>query len=197
MKKDILISIPKLGTSIISSEEINPYKVVEQVKSVWKNAATSAENTFGSYEISKILPIHNFSGIKDLEQIERMRQKIVSGEEITEKDGLPNIKLIIAPNGKLLLFDGTHTLLAYFQAAKKLLKEIPYLLLSGGGFRPIGIEEVLYFFPEEERKKVAANWEKYVVNWQAEKGKQLEDRGVNSIGKLAKQLGERNKSSVE
>ena len=182
---------------MISSEEINPYKVVEQVKSIWESATPSAENTFGNYEISKILPIHNFSGIKDLEQIGRMRKKIVSGEEITEKDGLPNIKLIIAPNGKLLLFDGTHTLLAYFQAAKKLLKEIPYLLLSGGGFRPIGIEEVLYFFPEEERKRVAANWEKYVVNWQAEKGKQLEDRGVNSVGKLAKQLGERNKRSVE
>ncbi len=178
-------------------EAVSPYEAVEKTREVWKNNLTNQDNSYLGTEIANIIPVHNPSGIRDYGQIGQMRQGIASGQEINERNNFPNIKLVVVPNGKLLLFDGTHSLLAYFHEGKKKLGEVPFLVISGENKDAVSSEEIAYFFPKEEKQKIVENWENYVVNWQTEEGKQLEARKVNSVSELARELGEADKSTVE
>ena len=200
MKRLITLSVPgnnfqkTFQTEILSK---SPYDFVELLRENLNKCSETKVDNFANFEIGNILPIHNLSGIRDFNQIQQMRDKIKEGEEIFEKNFFPNIKLILTPNEKLLLFDGTHSLLAYFLAGRKLLKDIPYLVITSENFGPVTVDELAYFFPEEDRGKVTQDFEKYVVNWQVEKGKHLELREVNSIAELASQFRERDKSAIE
>lgn len=186
---------PKVFEKDLDQE--SPYTLVEQARENLDSLKQSDNRIFAEYKISDVAPIHNISGIRDLTQVEQMQGKIKKGLHITEADGMPNVKLIVAPNNKLLLFDGTHTLLAYYFAGKILLGEVPHLIICGEDFSTVTPEEISYFFPKEAREKVTSNWENYAVNWQAEIGEQLETRKVRTLGQLATQLSKRDKSSIE
>lgn len=200
MKRVIVVSFPgnkfkKIVT--VESVQKSPYELVELVRKNLNNSVEEESNYYDIYKLSDIMPIHNLSGLRDLGQIRQMQEKIAQGSHILENDGLPNIKFVVAPNNKLLVFDGSHSLLAYLNAGKKVLSEIPYLVVAGENLTPITVEEMAVFFPERSRSLVTKDWFKYVVNWQAEPEMQLEKRNVNSLAELARELRKRDKSTVE
>ena len=173
------------------------YYLVEQVRKLYMEASEIQIELYGSYSLSEVMPIHNLSGVRDASQIKQMQEKISSGEEVFEKDGLPNIKLVVAPNNKLLIFDGTHTLIAYLLQGKRLLSSVPYLVISADKFAPVTAQEISTFFPEESREKIESKWSEWVVNWQAELGSQTEKREFNTMGELALVLSKGDKGSIE
>jgi len=200
MKRTILISFPKKNVQkIITFEDEGKslYYLVEQVRKLYMEASEIQIELYGSYSLSEVMPIHNLSGVRDASQIKQMQEKISSGEEVFEKDGLPNIKLVVAPNNKLLIFDGTHTLIAYLLQGKRLLSSVPYLVISADKFAPVTAQEISTFFPEESREKIESKWSEWVVNWQAELGSQTEKREFNTMGELALVLSKGDKGSIE
>ncbi len=200
MKRVILVSFPERKLQKLFELETiqkSPYEFVEFLRKDLTKLVETENDFFANYKLADIIPIHNASGIRDLNQIGQMQEKLGRGEHIYEKDELPNIKLVLVPNGKLLLFDGTHSLLAYFNEGKKLLKEVPYLVIFGEKFSYLEAEEISCFFPEQSRELVTIDWEKYVVNWQSQPDSQLEKRESSSILDLANKLSKRNKSSVK
>lgn len=200
MKRVIIVSFPEnklQEIATIDSILSLPYELVELIRKDLSKLVEEESDYFATYLLSDIMPIHNFSGVRDLNQIKQMQGKIAKGEEILEKDGLPNIKLVVAPNGQLLIFDGTHTLMAYLLQGKKLLSEIPYLVISAEKCAPVSAGEISIFFPVDSREQVKKNWNSYVVNWQAKPGLQAEKREFNSMGELALEFGKRYKGAVE
>jgi hypothetical protein len=117
-----------------------------------------------------------------------MEKELSLGKEIFHENGLPNCKLVLLADNKLLLFDGHHTMLAYVRSGKKLLKDIPHLIVSRQQLKPVSPEDIAHFFPKEAKKLILENCLNYVVNWQADPGKQVEERRVKSIGELAAAL---------
>ena len=126
-----------------------------------------------------------------------MRQGIRKYRHIKEADQLPNIKLVVAEENKLLLFDGHHSLLAYFLEGRKFLREVPYLVVSKPDYQPVSTEEIAMFFPAAKRGLVKENWRKYTVNWQSSVNNQLEQRGVNNFKELADRFRKRDESSSQ
>jgi hypothetical protein len=192
MTREVLISQPNNGSPLVAEFKLNspsPYELVKAVPLNQQSFKPSTQKRFSDYLIGEILPIHNLSGIRDQRQINQMKDQISQGKHINQKDGIPNIKLIVAPDDSLLLFDGTHSLLAYFQSGRAKIREVPFLLISSEDFEPVTEEELAYFFPEDYRDKVRKNWKSFVVNWQATAENQLEEREVFSIKELAGQLG--------
>ena len=200
MKRTILISFPEKNLQKLTHlEAVNSslYDLVELARKIDIEVLGKPNSLFAATHLSEIMPIHNLSGVRDLTQIMQMQEKIAKGEEILEKDGLPNIKLVVASNRKLLIFDGTHTLIAYLLQGKKLLSEVPYLVISAEEFAPVSSEEISIFFPEDSREMVKRDWSSYVVNWQAKLGLQTEKREFISMGALALEFGKRYKGAVE
>ncbi len=200
MKRLITISFPQRKRQkliFLNQKESSPYKMVEVARKNLAKALDSAKDIFGSRKIAEIIPIHNATGIRDPKQIKVMEAKIGKGEDVYEKDGLPNIKLIVTPDQGLLLFDGTHSMVAYFNQNKEFLREVPYLVLSGDDYSPVSSEEIAYFFPDKFKDKVKLYWREYVVNWQAGLNLQLEKREADSILELTNQLSKRNKSTIK
>lgn len=198
MRRKVFISLPKGGFQAETSVEAeSPYDVVEAVRQTWQTLLPQSINRYDTVLIGDIVPIHNPTGIRDIGQIDDMAGKIADSDHITEIDGLPNIKLVVAPNGRLLLFDGHHTLLAYYRQGRKTLAEVSYLVIASEDDNSVTPGEIATFFPPENRQKVAKNWQKFIVNWQAPSGKQLEERKVNTIEELANTLGQGNERPSE
>ena len=200
MKRIVTVSEPDYGQKRIVQAEVdaeNPYGLVESFRKIWKTLPPWKGSKFAKFEVAQVLPIHNLSGIRDRDQIVKMTEKIKTGSQVVESDGLPNVKLVATPNKQLLLFDGTHTLLAYYLAGKKFLWEVPYLLINTKSNRGVSVKEIAAFFPEDFRNKVRKDWQRYVVNWQAKQKEQLGTRESWSLKELAGQLSKGDKSSVK
>ena len=199
-KRIVTICLPNNGFEQVATiylEQDSPYKLIESLRRNWKRELEPAKSYFGNCEIGEVLPIHNSSGIRDQEQISQMQENLKVGQDILERDQLPNIKLVVAPNQKLLLFDGHHSLLSYFYHGKRFMREIPYIIISSENYREVSSEEISYFFPENSREEIMKDWKRFTVNWQANVGEQLEVRKVYSIADLASELSKRNKGAVE
>jgi hypothetical protein len=194
----VTISIPRnhgAEASYIEVSPTNPYQAVSAVDlslPLGKQAAAD----FGKTNIGEIMPVHNASGIKDRALIGSM-SKLARDSHIYQPDGIPNIKLVLAPNRKLLLFDGHHSLISYYRRGFKLLAEVPYLVVTGPNNAPVSAEEISSFFPEKSRQKIMQQWSKYAVNWQLGAEGDIEPRQVSTIAELCDSLGKRDESSCQ
>jgi len=175
----------------------NPYQAIEAIKN--KEAPYRETGELFHHNTGEIMPIHNLTGIRDYSQIVRMSEKITGGEHIKETEYLPNIKIALCPDDKLLLFDGHHTMLAYYLSGYKDLGKIPHIIVSENKDKPLQIDKIAYFFqpenPKNAKKILGDNWFDFTVNWQSSNGLHIEKRRVQSIEQLANELSERNKST--
>lgn len=131
------------------------------------------------------MPIHNVGGLRDASQITKMVDSIKADQHVLDSGELPNVKLIVAPDGRLLLFDGHHTLIAYYQHGHRQLGEVPHLVISDPDDGPVTVSELVPFFPLSEKEKVLNAWQDYAVNWQQPTAQQLEPRQVFNFAELA------------
>ncbi len=173
----------KLYRKIVEQDSLSPYVTIDELREnleSLENAQT--EQVSNPVSLEDIVTIHNFTGMRDFKQTETMIAKINRGDHVLSSDGLPNIKIVIAPNGKKLIFDGHHTILAYLFAGKKFLHQTPHILLSNQN-KPLSPEEISFFFPEDKRSLVVEDWHKYTVNWQKDTDK-IELREIETVGEL-------------
>jgi hypothetical protein len=123
-------------------------------------------------ELKSVLNIHNDNGIKDLSQIKRMAEAIKSGKHILSR-GIPNVKLVKTRDGELLLFDGSHSMLAYMTVGKTYLEEIPHMIITGKEKGYVEDKDIVVFYGEHASNIEGCNWKEKVINWQAPKEKQV------------------------
>lgn len=142
----------RIFRTLVEQDDLSPYKTVdfllENIESL-ENAKT--EQVVNPILIEDVLTIHNSTGMRDLAQLQTMIEKIKHNRLVINDNGLPNIKLVLAPDKHLLMFDGHHTALAYLLAGKKFLHETPYILLSNAR-QPLSPREISYFFPKNSRE---------------------------------------------
>jgi hypothetical protein len=134
--------------------------------------------------LNKITNLHNDVGIKDITQIKSMLNQIISGKDIFNTNKLPNIKLVKSKDNHWILFDGHHTMLAYMFTGRTYLHEIPHLIIEDEERGYASDKEICVFFGEHASKIKGNNWKEYVINWQAEKGKQLCKRIQKNMGEV-------------
>ena len=143
------------------------------------------KKTKNKIQLRDIINLHNDTGIQDLARIKVMVSQIKSGKHVLSPRDLPNIKLVKTKNNEWVLFDGHHSMLAYMFAGKRYLNEIPHLIVENEqGY--VADKEILVFFGEHSKK--IKNWRRYVINWQAQKEKQLCRRRQNNMGELFKAI---------
>lgn len=196
MLRLVTISTPEQAGTTICEVVVNartPYEAVKAASTAQERTKTIID-TFGMRKIAELLPIHNATGIRDTQQVKTMSTKL-DQSHIYQGDGLPNIKIVIAPDGRLLAFDGHHSLLAYLQKNFTYLSQIPYLIISKVGHEPLDVVELTTFFPKDARNKIIQSWSGYTVNWQASNEAQLETRSVESLFELFDELSERDKGA--
>ncbi|MFH1426159.1 MAG: hypothetical protein ABIG66_01870 [Candidatus Kerfeldbacteria bacterium] len=139
-------------------------------------------------ELNDIIPLHNVGGMQSLPRIREMMRKIGTGQDILEPDGLPNIKLVRVHGGKIVLFDGHHTTLAYMASGRKMLHEIPHLLICRENGLAVPDRYLNVFYGEHGQALSPDAWKTAVINWQAPKQKQLERRTQQKLGELFKEI---------
>lgn len=137
--------------------------------------------------LKEIINLHNNNGIRDIPQINEMVQKIKSGDDIFNINGMPNIKLVKTSYKEWVLFDGHHSMLAYIVAGKKYLHEVPHLVVQDGKKGYVS-DEILVFFGEHSNKLMTTEWREYVINWQNSIKKQLSRRIQKNMGELFESL---------
>lgn len=143
----------------------------------------SVKNVKNKILLRDIVNLHNNEGIKTISQIKSMIGQIEQGEDILSEKGLPNIRLVKDTNNKWILFDGHHSMLAYIYSGKKYLSEIPHLIVEDkGGY--VSDKDIHVFFGKHAARLEDKNWRDYVINWQAQKEKQLCKRRQNNMGEL-------------
>jgi hypothetical protein len=199
MKRKVTLSFPSPRGSRSKEVMVNvtsPYRAVKIARGLWQNLPFGDHNPHAEQLIGEIMPIHNVDGLRDISQIVTMANNIQRETHILEKDALPNIKLVLAPNNRLLLFDGHHSLLAYYANGRQTLQEIPHLILSTHDSLPVTAVEISFFFPADARNQIVSNWERYAVNWQAPIGQQIENRQLNSMSELAAAFHERHSADL-
>lgn len=130
-----------------------------------------------------ILNIHHDNGIKDIAQVRRMTRSIESGKHIFSF-GIPNVKLVRTRDNQLLLFDGHHSMLAYMNAGKRYLEEIPHMIIEDKDKGYIDDKDIIVFYGEHSKEIENCDWKQYVINWQAVKEKQLSRRVQRDMGEL-------------
>ena len=135
-----------------------------------------------------LINLHNAGGIKCLEQIRGMLDSLKERKELISETGLPNVKTVVARNGKIVLFDGHHSCIAYIISGRKLLGSIPHLTISNEQDDSVKDEELFTFFGPHAKKLTTDNWQNYVINWQASENLQLEERKQNDMGELVESL---------
>ncbi|GAX62140.1 hypothetical protein SCALIN_C28_0344 [Candidatus Scalindua japonica] len=175
----------KIFTSSVtfSHGDTNAYMAVEKFnRAAIKDAFVTREVNV-RINLRDIVNLHNCDGIKDISRVKQMKKKIDSGRHILQKDEIPNIKLVRAKTGEIIIFDGHHSMLAYMSSGKTYLDEIPYLFVSRTE-GAISNEEILAFFGNHSYKIRPDKWKKYVVNWQAVPAYQLCLRIQNNMGEL-------------
>jgi hypothetical protein len=151
-------------------------KVVPKVKETIKEVKEPVS-------LREIINLHNINGIKSINQIRTMVEKINSGNDILSPSELPNIKLVKTEQSEWILFDGHHSFLSYMIAGRTYLHEIPHLVIEDEKCH-VNNKEILIFFGTHSKKLNDSNWKKYVINWQAPKEKQLCKREQNNMGEL-------------
>lgn len=134
---------------------------------------TSIKPVANKILLGDIINLHNDTGIKDIPKIISMANQIISGKDVFNTNGLPNIRIIKTKDSRWVLFDGHHTMLAYMLAGRKYLHEMPHLIVEDGIKGYASDKEINIFFGEHKSKLKNDNWRKYVINWQAQKEKQL------------------------
>ncbi len=143
----------------------------------------SVKNVKNKILLGDIINLHNKEGIKIISQIKSMIKQIEQEKHILSESGLPNVRLVKDINNKWILFDGHHSILAYIYSGKKYLSEIPHLIVEDkGGY--VSDKDIHVFFGEHAIKLEGKDWRNYVINWQAQKEKQLCKRGQNNMGEL-------------
>ena len=190
--KIIKLSYPlKLSDSVNTFSETIPasakdiYKAVNFFeKSIFSSKIKlKIEKICKKIPLRKIINLHNKEGIKDIQQIKCMIQKIKSEKDILHPSRLPNIKLVQTKENELVLFDGHHSILAYMSAGRKYLHELPHLIVvNEEGF--VNDKEVLIFFGQHSSKLKGSDWRNYVINWQMPIKKQLCKRVEKNTGEL-------------
>ncbi len=192
MERKVAISFPIEGGYYHTSKVVvadNPYQVVDTTRSQWPQWPQTENHPYHQQPLEEIIPIHNPDGIKEINQISKMVNQILHQRKaIFEPDGAPNLKLVVVPGNRLILFDGHHSILAYILSGKKTLADTAHLIISANDGGPITPEEISYFFPENTRGEIIKDWDKYVVNWQAKGSNKIAQRSVESVGDLAKQV---------
>ncbi len=191
----------KAGIIKVISSEINK---TDSVKTVYDAVVFFEKNIFSNIKedeyknisvdrilLKDIINIHDNDGIKDMKQIESMRKAIISGKEVLSDNGIPNIQLVLTKEGKLLLFNGHHTMLAYMMEGKEYLEEIQHVIVSDKEEGFINDDEISVFFGEHRQRLISEDWRESVINWQAPKEKQLCKRKQNNMGELFKELSDR------
>ena len=144
--------------------------------------------------LGDIVNIHNDDGIKNIEQIRKMTRAIESGKHIFSL-GIPNVKLVKTKAKELLLFDGPHSMLAYMNAEKKYLEEIPHMIIEDEDKGYIDDKDIVVFYGEHAKAIRNHEWKEYVINWQAVKEKRLCRRVQRDMGELFCAIKSRIKSS--
>ena len=160
------------------------YDTVEQYK---KEIDSKIKETIKEVKepvlLREIINLHNVDGIKNVNQIKTMVEKIKSGKQVLSPNGVPNIKLVKTVQSEWILFDGHHSLLAYMITGRTFLHEILHLVIESENCH-VNNQEILIFFGTHSKKLDASNWRKYVINWQAPKKNQLCKRKQNNMGEL-------------
>ena len=133
--------------------------------------------------LGSIINLHNKDGVR-LPTIKSMIKQINSGKDIFHDNGLPNSKLIKSKEGKWVLFDGHHTMLAYMFNGRKYLHEIPHLIVEDGKKEYVTDKEISVFFGKHASKLKDGNWRKYTINWETDKEKQLCKRKQKNMREL-------------
>lgn len=171
-----------------ATEGHSPYSVIDYLADEGRDLLQWEEvPVVNPIPLKSIIPIHNRTGLRELEQIISMIKTIKDGKHILHNNNLPNMKLIIAPNGRFVLFDGHHTALSNMFCDKKWLHQVPYLLVSREG-QAVTALEISHFFPEDGREKVIHDWFEHTVNWQAPEGEQIEIRSERTLGDLFRKI---------
>ena len=114
---------------------------------------------------------------------ERMTRSIESRKHISSF-GIPNVKLVRTRDNQLLLFDGHHSMLAYMNAGKRYLEEIPHMIIEDKDKGYIDDKDIIVFYGEHSKEIENYDWKQYVINWQAVKEKQLSRRVQRDMGEL-------------
>jgi hypothetical protein len=161
------------------------YETVDFVQKLPHSAFVPVKAKFAMVKIrlGEIINIHNINGLMDISQVSIMIESLKKGQHIYQ-EGIPNIKMVKARNGSLLLFDGHHSLLAYMSAGKIFLNEIPHMIIyeKKSGF--IEESDVLVFFGKHAQKIKQDHWQQWVINWQETGDKQLGLRLQRNMGEL-------------
>lgn len=174
---------------VVSITASDVYQAVEKAVSREGQVVYNSSQLL-DFPLSNIVVIHNSTGIRERTQVGTMYQQIGQGQHIVHDSGAPNIKIVIAPDNRPLLFDGHHTALAYLAAGKSHLSDVPYAVVAHPGGRSVSSSELTVLYPESAKAAIESNWSTYVVNWQADASKQLEPRKIETLGQLALALGE-------
>ena len=158
--------------------------VYETVES-FKNAGVDYPEGEAEHRIplKEVVNIHNVDGIESVERIMEMSERILAGEHLTEDSNVPNIKLVWTDAGKLLLFDGHHTMLAYMLSGRNYLHEVPHIIVENHGIVYVTPGEISVFYGEHAARS-EGRWRRYVVNWMKPRGSQLDVRRERNMGEL-------------
>ena len=180
----------RIYRTITEQDSPSPYETIDfLLENIESLDDLKIEQVNDPEPIGEVLTIHNATGMRDIAQMQTMIEKVKRGDHVFNSNSLPNVKIVLAPDKRYLMFDGHHTALAYLLAGKKFLHEMPHIVISNQN-QPLSAEEISYFFPEDKRELVQEDWLKYTVNWQNPDEK-IELRQIQTIGDLLKAIRER------
>ncbi len=191
----IKLSYPEKSTNGVRTS-ISEVQVSKNVNTVYDAVSFFEKNIFPiltktlehnkvkeKVALRDILNIHNDDGIRDLAQVRRMTRAVRSGKHIFSM-GIPNVKIVKTRENELLLFDGHHSMLAYMNAGKRYLEEIPHMIIEDKDKGYIDDKDIIVFYGEHSKEIPNHDWRRYVIDWQAVKEKQLCRRVQRDMGEL-------------
>jgi hypothetical protein len=191
----IKLSYPEKSTNGVRTS-ISEVQVSKNVNTVYDAVSFFEKNIFPiltktlehnkvkeKVALRDILNIHNDDGIRDLAQARRMTRAVRSGKHIFSM-GIPNVKIVKTRENELLLFDGHHSMLAYMNAGKRYLEEIPHMIIEDKDKGYIDDKDIIVFYGEHSKEIPNHDWRRYVIDWQAVKEKQLCRRVQRDMGEL-------------
>ncbi len=192
MNRIVTVYIPPNAFEVIiedDKDDLTIYECVEHLALVYekkKKLCRQTPNT--NVPLDQIINLHNTDGIQDLARIRSMLSDLKTGKELFMENGLPNIKLVITKDGKHVLFDGHHTLIAYMLAGRKNLSQVPHIIVKNAMFGYIIDKDIHVFFGRHAPKLCQKDWREYVINWQVPKEHQLCPRVQKNMGELSRSI---------
>jgi hypothetical protein len=139
-------------------------------------------------KLAEIINLHNTNGIKNPHLLPSFIMTLETGKHLVNKEKIPNIRLTKTVCGKWVLFDGHHSLLAYFFIGKKKLHEVPHLIIVNKELGYVNNDEICTFFGKHAVSIKSDEWANYVINWQASISEQLCKRVQKTMGELYESL---------